>query len=96
MQMLTVICDAGVEERVLEGLRQIGVPGYSRVSDLTGLGRTGRREGDPIWPGTNSLILVSVPDEEVESILAMLRSLKSEYTRPPALHVFSTPASDLL
>ncbi|MDQ2730171.1 MAG: hypothetical protein M3Y56_00810, partial [Armatimonadota bacterium] len=92
MQMLTIVCDVSLEERVLAGLREINVPGYTRLTDLTGAGRTGRRDGDPIWPGTNSLLLVVVPDEEVQPVVDMLHHLKSEYSRPPALRVFTVPA----
>ncbi|HET6386954.1 MAG TPA: hypothetical protein VFJ58_26500 [Armatimonadota bacterium] len=96
MNLLLIIFDASLEERVLDSLRRIGVPGYSLVRDLTGFGRTGRREGDPIWPGTNSMLMVVVPEGVMDSVREMLSRLKQEYTRPPALHVFSLDATEIL
>jgi hypothetical protein len=92
MKMLAIVCDMGLEERILAGLRRINVSGYTCVPNLLGLGRTGRR----VWPGSNSMILVAMPDDGVSSVLEMLRRLKGEYLRAPALHVFAWEAQDLL
>jgi hypothetical protein len=96
MKMLAIVCDMGLEERILAGLRRINVSGYTCVPNLLGLGRTGRRDNDPVWPGSNSMILVAMPDEGVSSVLEMLRRLKGEYLRAPNLHVFAWEAQDLL
>lgn len=96
MKLLLIFCDSGVEERVLEGLRRVGVPGYSRLAEVSGSGRTGRRDGDPVWPGTNSLLMVAVPSEEaVDAVREMVLTLKQEYIRAPALHAFTLEATEL-
>ena len=96
MTMLLIVCDASIEERVLEGLRSAGVSGYTRFPNLTGAGRVGRRDGDPVWPGTNSMIMVVTPAEVIDSVRDLLLTIKRDYTRPPALHVFSLSATELL
>lgn len=97
MTLLLIVCDASLEERLLQGLREIGVPGHTRITGATGSGRTGRRDGDPIWPGNNTLLLVVVSGAEiVNSIRDMILRLKADYSHPPALHVFTLAAEELL
>jgi hypothetical protein len=96
MTLLLIICDASLEERVLEKLRDMSVPGYTRIPDLTGMGRTGRREGDPIWPGTNTMLVVAIPEGLVTAVRDMLSALKREYSHAPAFRVFALGATEII
>jgi len=63
-----------------------------RSSGGTGTSRKGHRFGTPIWPGTNSLLWIALPDAQVSRLVMQLGVLKKSYLKPPALQVFVFPA----
>jgi hypothetical protein len=71
--------------------RRRGQRGPARAAKLTGTGRRGHRFGTPIWPGTNNLLWIGLPDEQVAGLAKRLEALKRSYMKPPALQVFVFP-----
>ncbi len=94
MRLLFIVCEASVEERVEQILGQCDVCGYTRFTGATGHGKRGPREGTPVWPGLNSLILSCMPDETVPSIVAALDHLEADRGGRLALKVFSVPVDE--
>jgi hypothetical protein len=92
MRLLFIICDASADARVMGLLDRLEVPGYTRFTGAIGNGPRGRREGTPIWPGQNSLVMTCVPEEMVAGVLAALDKLSAERQGRLALKVFSVPA----
>jgi len=95
MRMLFVICEANADSRVIELLTEAGVTGYTRFTDAFGNGTHGRREGSPIWPGLNSLILACVPDEVVDRVRQAVTKLQEERAGRLAVRVFAAPAEQV-
>jgi hypothetical protein len=89
-----IICEAGVEERLVHMLRDAGVPGYTRFSNATGSGKRGRREGSPVWPGLNTLFMVGAPEEMVPAILESIDKLEKERDGRLSVKVFSATAQE--
>ncbi|MCS6830920.1 MAG: hypothetical protein NZ749_09800 [bacterium] len=78
MQMMLIICDAGVTEKVTEILNGAGAPGYTVLHSATGKGESGPRENTPIWPGLNSVILCAVPADRVPIIRESIDALRKQ------------------
>ena len=57
-----------------ELLHQCGVKAFTEVNETVGYGQTGPAEGLAFYPGTNSVILVSLDDERV---VRVTRSVKT-------------------
>jgi len=92
MQMVLIVCDAGVTNRVKEIVDEAGGPGYTVLQDATGKGESGPRENTPIWPGLNSVILCAVPPDCVPRIregLDALRKQRSARHLPLKMFVWS-------
>jgi len=96
LRLLFIVCEANVEERVLHELIELGCPGYTRFTGAIGYGTRGRREGSPVWPGLNALVLSAVPDELEGKVTDMLESLKSERGSGLALKAYSADARELV
>lgn len=94
MRLLFIICEASVDERIMEMLEHLGAPGYTRFTGAIGNGRRGRREGTPIWPGLNSILMTCVPETLVPHILEGLERLEAERAGRLAVKVFSVPAEE--
>ncbi len=97
MRMVFIICEANVEDRVIESLLEIGVPGYTRTTATAeGFGIHGRREGSAVWPGYNSTIITVVPDDVSAVISETMAKLREERQGRLAIHVYSVAADVLL
>lgn len=96
MRLLFIICEASVETRVEEIVEHAGGAGYTRFTGAIGHGKRGRREGSPVWPGLNSLIMTGVPENIVPDILERLQRLEDERSGRLAVKVFSVPADEHL
>jgi hypothetical protein len=95
MQLLFIIYEDGVESHIFEILNQLHVSGYTRFNGAIGNGKHGRREGTPVWPGLNSLVLTCVPDEVAPDIVAEVRRLSTERNGRLAVRIFAVPAEQL-
>lgn len=96
MKLLFIICEAGIDDRIMQGLSALGAPGYTRFTGAIGNGRHGVREGTPVWPGLNSLILSCMPPELVEKVKALIDRLNEERQGRLVVKVFSVDADELV
>jgi hypothetical protein len=92
MKMLFVVYESGIDEDVQTVLRDAGVPGYTKLTGAVGTGHKGHRFGTQVWPGTNTLLWIVLPDEQIQPLVQRLRDLKASYAKPPALRLFVLPA----
>lgn len=96
MRLLFIVFESSVENRVIDILHRCGAPGYTRFSDATGDGKRGRREGSPVWPGLNNLIMSGMPEEIVPMVTESLQQLEDERGGRLAVKVFSVAADEYL
>ncbi len=91
MKLAVVVYEAGIEDSMAELLRRLELPGWTKLEGATGFGHKGPREGSPIWPGTNHVLLLVLEESVVSTFLEALENLKREYLRPPAIFAFVVP-----
>lgn len=91
MKMLLVIYEAGIDEDLRGVLDEAHVAGYTKLTGATGTGHKGHRFGTQVWPGTNNLLWIALPESEVAGLLKRLTDLKGSYLKPPALQTFISP-----
>lgn len=98
MKMLMIVCETGIDYRVVRILDEVHVPGYTRYSGVSGVGETGRRLGSPIMPGQNTVFLSVMPEEMAHEVVERIKQLVESFEerRKPALRVFAMPAEVLL
>ena len=95
MKLLTIIYDSGVDESMLQLLEGLEVPGYTRITDLHGLGGRGPKQLNPIYPGSNNLLLVSLPDEDVERVRNAIRRFQASFRLKPGITLLCQPVEEL-
>jgi len=78
MQMVLIVCDAGVTAKVTEILTNAGASGYTVLHGATGKGEGGPRENTPVWPGLNSVVLCAAPDGSTGRIREGLNALRQQ------------------
>ncbi len=96
MRLLFIVCEANVDERIMEFVIEAGASGYTRFTDAFGNGEHGRREGSPVWPGLNSVILAAMSDEQAARLAQLIEGLKAERNNRLGVRVFSVPTDQLV
>lgn len=91
-KLLLIVCDQGVEPDVMEALTRQGLPHFTRWTDVQGSGETGLREGTPVWPGLNTIVMVVLPEESVEPLRVELHAIRDSFAVRPGLKMILTDA----
>lgn len=87
MKLLTIIYDSGIDESLTETLGSVGVRDYTKLFDAHGVGGRGKKFNTPVFPGTNNLLLVVVPESEVDRITRALAQLQASFRLKPGIMV---------
>jgi hypothetical protein len=95
MKLLTIIYDSGIEESMAELLTRLGVGGYTRITDLHGSGGRGAKQLNPVYPGSNNLLLVALPDADVERVRDAVRRLQAAFRLKPGVTILCQPVEEL-
>jgi hypothetical protein len=75
MKMILMVYYIGLHNELLEMLESLGVCTYTRWREVEGRISCGDpRDGSQVWPGTNSVLMVTVADGEVDSLLGRLEA----------------------
>ena len=90
--LMIAICDQGVEPDVMPVLEAFGIKHYTKISDVSGVGETGRREGNAVWPGQNTVLLMAMPSEKVDPLIERLHAVRDSYPLTPGMRFIVVPA----
>jgi hypothetical protein len=71
------------------------VPGWTLVEHVFGRGGRGPRMNSPVFPGTNHLVYLSLPDEEVPRVVRAIRRLQGSYRLKPGITIYSQTVEEL-
>lgn len=88
MKMVLAVYNMAADEEVMEALREAGVEHYTKWPRVLGVGRTGPRLDEHIWPGANCVIFAVLPDDQAARTLEALRALGETVGRKEGLRAF--------
>ena len=95
MIRLEIIANRSVEENILEALVREGVGKYyTKHPTIFGVGTSGPRMGDPIWPEENFAIVVWCDKEEAKKIRRAVQKVKKQYP-DEGIKMFGTTGAEL-
>jgi|SRR5690242_16896709 nitrogen regulatory protein P-II len=83
MKMLAIIFRASLEGQLLELLNKHGVTAYSEIYKVVGAGETERVPRPSPWPGTNSMLIVVLPEDRAERLVTELQQFHSHWEDSP-------------
>ena len=90
--LVILIVDQGVEIDAMQALDELGLNHFTKFSDISGAGETGRREGDPIWPGLNTLLLIVMDNAKIAPLTERLHAIRDSYPITPGMKLIVVPA----
>jgi len=77
MQRLEIIANRSVEEDLYDIFRRRELsPFYTKLPEVHGVGQSGPRMGDHVWPEENFVLIVYCEDSEVEALRGAVGALK--------------------
>jgi hypothetical protein len=80
MIRVEIIANHSVEENILEALKDEGVGKYySKYTNVFGVGSSGPRMGDAIWPEENFALVVWCEEEEAQGIERATATVKKRF-----------------
>jgi len=65
---------------------------YTKWGDCHGAGETGIRDGTPVWPGLNTVVMIVIEALEVEPLVAQLHEMRDSFPITPGLKLIVTDA----
>lgn len=95
MKLLTLIYDSSIEGSMKELLDGLEVRGATWIYDVYGRGGRGPKMNSPVFPGTNNLALLGLPDDEVARVVRAIRRLQGSYRLKPGITIFQQEAEEL-
>ena len=95
MQMVMMVFRTSLEAEVLPWVEHEQVP-YTRLDGAQGRGATGTVPGSVTWGGANSVLLLAVPDDRLNSFRDRVRAFERQLeTQQRAMgvpfHIFVMP-----
>ena len=80
MIRLEIIANRSVEENILEALGKEGVGKYyTKYPTIFGVGSSGPRMGDAIWPEENFALVIWCEEEEARTIKRAVEGVKERF-----------------
>ena len=93
MIRLEIIANHSVEENILEALKNEGVGKYyTKYPTIFGVGTSGPRMGDAIWPEENFSLVIWCEEKEARIIQRAVEDVKSRFP-DEGIKVFGLPGA---
>jgi hypothetical protein len=95
MKLLTIIYDSSIEESMKELLDGLEIQGVTWIADVHGRGGRGPKMNTAVFPGTNNVALVALPDDQVGRVHRSIRRLQTSYRLKPGITILCQPVEEL-
>jgi len=82
MFRLEIVANHSVEENIMEAFKKEGVAKYyTKYPTIYGVGTSGPRMGDAIWPEENFALIIWCEEEEARKIIHAVNSVKKDFPK---------------
>ena len=81
MKRLEIFANQSIEEDLFEMFQKYKVAkAYTKIPSIYGVGKSGPRNGDHIWPEENFILIIYCKDSEAKKIKKAIKELKTFFT----------------
>jgi len=96
MKLAMIIYGAPIEPDVMEILEALELQSYTKWREVLGKGRTSGPHLDThVWPGTNAVVMLALPDDRVTALIDALRPIKERLSHE-GLKLYLLPVEEAL
>jgi hypothetical protein len=80
VRRVEIIANHSVEENILEAFKYEGVGKYyTKYPSIFGVGSSGPRMGDAVWPEENFALVIWCEEEEAQGIVRAIANVKEHF-----------------
>jgi hypothetical protein len=90
VKLVIAIVDSGVVPDVMRVLEELGIRRWTRWSGVHGAGERNIREGTPVWPGSNEVLLLALPPEQVQPLVDRCHEVRRSFPLEPGMKFIIT------
>jgi hypothetical protein len=91
MIRIEIIANHSVEENILEAFKEEGVGKfYTKIPRVYGIGSTGPRMGDAVWPEENFSLVIWCEEEEARGLERAVFRIKKQFP-DEGIKIFGLP-----
>jgi hypothetical protein len=90
VKLVIAVFDSGVLPDFMAVLEELGLRRWTRWSDAHGAGERNTREGTPIWPGLNEVMLLVLPPEQVQPLVDRCHEVRRSFPLEPGMKFIVT------
>ena len=96
MKLLFILIPSDCLEACEKCFESAHVHAYTEVPNVMGAGKSGRKLGTRAFPGTTSLVMLAIPEGEVEKVLATMKEFCKGRACEKETRIFAVPADQLV
>ena len=85
MKQVIAVFDSGVLPDMMRVLEELGIARWTRLSGASGAGERNVREGNAIWPGLNEVLVMVVPPDQVQPLIAACHAMRDTFPLKPGM-----------
>ena len=90
MKLVIAIFDSAVLPDIMRVLEELNIRRWTRISDAKGAGERNIREGNPIWPGLNEVLMLVIAPELVQPFIARCHAVRDTFPLKPGMRFIVT------
>ncbi|AEJ18361.1 PG0541 family transporter-associated protein [Gracilinema caldarium] len=80
MIRLEIYANRSVEEDLFDGFKKAGVAQYyTKIPVVHGVGSSGPRMGDAIWPEENFALIIWCEEQEAQQVVKVIEDVKKKF-----------------
>lgn len=96
MKRIEIIANRSIEEDMRDLFNRRGiVQHFTKIPEVHGIGSSGPRRGDHVWPEENFILIVYCSDEEAEQIKNAVAELKLLFENE-GIKIFAVECASLM
>ncbi len=81
MKRIEIIGNKSIEEDLFDNFRKKDiVKNYTKIPVVHGVGTSGPKNGDVVWPEENFMLIIFCSESEAKKILNAVKEVKSYFT----------------
>ncbi len=77
--MVMLVYDRAIDEEVMDLLSSLELKYYTKIRDVSGVGRNDPHLGDSVWPGLNNLTFIITDEEHKEALMGEVQMLQEQF-----------------
>ena len=92
--MIYLIFDSGLDNQILQILKNLNITGYTKLTNVKGSGTSGLKFGNAVGPGENNVIITVIEEKQVIRLKTQIQTFKRNLMEKQGIKLFIIPVEE--